>query len=171
MRSEYPLYRNDELEFRALSRYEDVVAAFRDTTRHSSANGVSLDAAAYGPRAYKTMSLLAMDDLRHQRMRSLVSRGFTPRRVRDLEGRIVELTREHLGPALAEREFDFIAQFAGKLPMDVISELVGVPVADRDRLRGLADAVMHREEDVFDVPPLRSMATVWRTTKSSASSF
>lgn len=153
LRAEYPIYRNDEIEFWALSRHEDVVAAFRDTTRFSSANGVSLDPAAYGPHAHKTMSFLAMDDPRHHRMRSLVSRGFTPRRVRDLEGRIVELTREHVGPALAEGEFDFIAHFAGKLPMDVISELVGVPVSDRDRLRGLADAVMHREENVLDVPP------------------
>lgn len=153
LRDEAPIYRNDELDFWAISRYDDVVAAFRDTQRLSSANGVSLDPAAYGPHAHKTMSFLAMDDPRHQRMRSLVSQGFTPRRVRRLEDRISELTRQHLEPALAKGEFDFIAEFAGKLPMDVISELVGVPVADRDELRRLADAVMHREEDVLDVPP------------------
>ena len=152
LRRDRPIYRNDDLGFWALSRYDDVAAAFKDTTRLSSANGVSLDPAAYGPHAYKTMSFLAMDDPRHQRMRSLVSKGFTPRRVRDLEGRILELTKQHLEPALADREFDFITRFAGKLPMDVISELVGVPVSDRDRLRGLADAVMHREEGVQDVP-------------------
>lgn len=152
LRQDWPIYRNDELGFWALSRYDDVAAAFKDTTRLSSANGVSLDPAAYGPHAYKTMSFLAMDDPRHQRMRSLVSKGFTPRRVRDLEGRIRELTRQHLEPALADREFDFITRFAGKLPMDVISELVGVPEPDRDWLRGLADAVMHREEGVQDVP-------------------
>ena len=36
--------------------------------------------------------------------------------------------------------------------MDVISELMGVPMADRDQLRGLADTVMHREDGVADVP-------------------
>ncbi len=153
LRDEAPIYRNAELDFWAISRYDDVVAAFRDTRRLSSANGVSLDPAAYGPHAHKTMSFLAMDDPRHQRMRSLVSQGFTPRRVRTLEDRIRELTQQYLEPALAKGEFDFIAEFAGKLPMDVISELVGVPVADRDEVRGLADAVMHREEDVLDVPP------------------
>ncbi|WP_051399759.1 cytochrome P450 [Haloechinothrix halophila] len=153
LRDEAPIYRNAELDFWAISRYDDVVAAFRDTQRLSSANGVSLDPAAYGPHAHKTMSFLAMDDPRHQRMRALVSQGFTPRRVRRLEDRIRELTRQYLEPALAKGEFDFIAEFAGKLPMDVISELVGVPVADRDELRRLADAVMHREEDVLDVPP------------------
>lgn len=152
LRDEAPLYRNEELDFWALSRYDDVVAGFKDSTGLSNANGVSLDPAAYGPHAHKTMSFLAMDDPRHIRLRSLVSQGFTPRRVQRLEDRIGELTRQHLDAALAEREFDFIADFAGKLPMDVISELIGVPVADRDRIRGLADVVMHREEGVLDVP-------------------
>ncbi|MBA0126925.1 cytochrome P450 [Haloechinothrix sp. YIM 98757] len=153
LRDEAPLYRNEELGFWAVSRYADVMAGFKDGKRLSSAYGVSLDPAAYGPQAEKTMSFLAMDDPRHKRMRSLVSRGFTPRRVRELEDRIRELTRQYLEPALAAREFDFIGWFAGKLPMDVISELIGVPAADRDRVRALADTVMHREEGLLDVPP------------------
>ncbi|EHR53660.1 cytochrome P450 [Saccharomonospora marina XMU15] len=152
LRDEAPLYHNSEVGFFALSRYDDVVAGFRDNRGLSSANGVSLDPAAYGPHASRTMSFLAMDDPRHQRMRSLVSRGFTPRRVRELEQRIVELTRQHLDAALETEEFDFIAEFAGKLPMDVVSELVGVPEPDRAETRRLADAVMHREEGVQDVP-------------------
>ena len=47
---------------------------------------------------------------------------------------------------------DFVAEFAGKLPMDVISELMGVPFEDRDRIRAMADGVMHREDGVNDVP-------------------
>ena len=53
----------------------------------------------------------------------------------------------------ARRTVDYVADFAGKLPMDVISELMGVPVADRDQVRAWADGVMHREEGVNDVPP------------------
>jgi cytochrome P450 len=153
LRAHAPVYRNEELDFWALSRYSDVTAGFRDNVRLSSANGVSLDPAAYGPHAHRTMSFLAMDEPRHVRMRALVSRGFTPRRVLELEGRVTELTRQHLDAALARKEFDVIGEFAGKLPMDVISELLGVPVADRDRLRALADAVMHRADGVLDVPP------------------
>jgi cytochrome P450 len=99
------------------------------------------------------MSFLAMDPPRHGRMRSLVSRGFTPRRVADLEPRIRELARLHLEPAVEHQTFDFIAYLAGKLPMDVISEMIGVPAADRDEVRRLADLLVHREEGVFDVPP------------------
>ncbi|MFI9386965.1 cytochrome P450 [Kutzneria sp. NPDC052558] len=160
LRDEAPLYRNEELDFWALSRHDDVLAAFRDSARLSSANGVSLDPAAYGPNAHRTMSFLAMDDPRHMRLRLLVSQGFTPRRVQRLEDRVLELTRQHLDAALAGGEFDFIADFAGKLPMDVISELIGVPPADRDRLRGLADVVMHREEGVLDVPPAAMTAAL-----------
>ncbi|MCX5043302.1 cytochrome P450 [Aldersonia sp. NBC_00410] len=152
LREEAPVYHNPDLGFWALSRHADVNAGFRDAKRLSSANGVSLDPAAYGPNAHKTMSFLAMDDPRHMRMRQLVSRGFTPRRVNELTPRIRELTLEHLVPALEQPEFDWISEFAGKLPMDVISELLGVPRPDRDELRRHADLVVHREDGVLDIP-------------------
>ncbi|MEY2436054.1 MAG: hypothetical protein QOF97_890 [Acidimicrobiaceae bacterium] len=153
LREEAPLFRNDELEFWALSRHSDVVAGFRDSARFSSSHGISLDPAASGPHAHKVMSFLALDPPRHGRMRALVSRGFTPRRVLDLEPRIRALTLAYLEPALDRGSFDFITDLAGKLPMDVISELMGVPVEDRDEVRRLADLLVHREEGVLDVPP------------------
>ena len=152
LRNEAPLYRNDELDFWALSRHQDVVAAFRDPWQFSSANGVSLDPAAWGPYAHRTMSFLALDPPRHTHMRALVSKGFTARRVRELEHQIRALARRHLGAAVARGDFDFVADFAGLLPMDVISEMIGVPEADRDDVRKLADTVVHREDGLFDVP-------------------
>ncbi|MFI2234098.1 cytochrome P450 [Nocardia testacea] len=152
LRAEAPLYYNADLDFYALSRHADVTAGFRNAAALSNANGVSLDPAAWGPHAHKTMSFLAMDDPRHMRMRKLVFKGFTPKRVADMETRIRELTLEYLEPALERGEFDWIQNFAGKLPMDVISELMGVPAADRDEIRHMADMVMHREDGVTDVP-------------------
>lgn len=152
LRAEAPLYYNADLDFYALSRHADVTAGFRNAAALSNANGVSLDPAAWGPHAHKTMSFLAMDDPRHMRMRKLVFKGFTPKRVADMETRIRELTLEYLEPALERGEFDWIQDFAGKLPMDVISELMGVPAADRDEIRHMADMVMHREDGVTDVP-------------------
>jgi cytochrome P450 len=153
LREGAPLYRNHDMGFWALSRHADVMAAFRDTDRFSSAHGVSLDPAASGPHASRTMSFLAMDPPMHGRMRGLVSRGFTPRRVAELEPRIREITRHYLAEMLERREVDFIADFAGRLPMDVISELIGVPPADRQELRRLSDLLVHREPGVHDVPP------------------
>lgn len=160
LRSEAPLYRNDELDFYALSRHSDVGAAFRDSDRFSTSMGVSLDPTAYGPNAYKTMSFLAMDDPRHQQLRRLVSKGFTPRRVSALSTRITELTDRYWDACLAKGEIDFVDDFAGILPMDVISELMGVPEADRAELRRLADTVMHREEGTTDVPHEAAVAAL-----------
>ena len=153
LREEAPLYHNAERGFWALSRHGDVIEGFRDTERFSSAEGVSLDPAASGPHAHRTMSFLAMDPPMHGRMRGLVSRGFTPRRVVALEPRIRQIARQYLAELVPRGEFDFIGDFAGRLPMDVISELMGVPPADRDELRRLSDLLVHREEGVHDVPP------------------
>src|SRR5439155_13487226 len=89
---------------------------------------------------------------RHGLLRGIVSRGFTALRVADMEPRILELTRAHLEPALERKSFDFVTDFAGKLPMDVMSEMIGFPAADRPEVRRLADLLVHREEGVFDVP-------------------
>jgi cytochrome P450 len=56
--------------------------------------------------------------------------------------------------------FDYVDEFAGKLPMDVISELMGVPEPDRAQVRAWADGVMHRDEGVTDVPPAAVEASI-----------
>lgn len=152
LRTEAPVYRNATMDFWALSRHEDVRNAFRDATRLSNAWGVSMDPASYGPDAHKAMSFLALDDPKHMRIRKLVSKGFTPRRVQDLAGDITRLTRHHWSRCLEMGEFDYVADFAGLLPMDVVSELLGVAEADRAFLRQQSDLLLHREEGVFDVP-------------------
>ena len=156
LRDEAPLYRNADLGFWALSRHADVLAGFRNSTTLSNKFGVSLDPASRGPHASKTMSFLAMDDPAHLRLRTLVSKGFTPRRIRELEPRVTEIATEHLDTMLEKATngtVDYVNEFAGKLPMDVISELMGVPQKDRDQVRAWADGVMHRDEGVTDVPP------------------
>ncbi len=160
LRDEAPLYHNADLGFWALSRHSDVLAGFRNSTTLSNKFGVSLDPASRGPHASKTMSFLAMDDPAHLRLRTLVSKGFTPRRIRELEPRVTEIAIQHLDTMLEKASdgggagtVDYVNEFAGKLPMDVISELMGVPQKDRDQVRAWADGVMHRDEGVTDVPP------------------
>jgi cytochrome P450 len=152
LRDEAPLYHNTELEFWALSRHTDVVQGFRNSTTLSNRHGVSLDPISRNDEAHRVMSFLALDDPGHLRLRTLVSKGFTPRRIRELEGRVIEIAVQHLDNALQSDQFDYVDDFAGKLPMDVISELMGVPDEDRVRIRALADGVMHRDDGVSDVP-------------------
>ena len=160
LRDEAPLYHNEELGFWALSRHSDVLQGFRNSTTLSNKFGVSLDPASRGPHASKTMSFLAMDDPAHLRLRTLVSKGFTPRRIRELEPRVTEIATAHLDTALQSDTFDYVDEFAGKLPMDVISELMGVPEPDRAQVRAWADGVMHRDEGVTDVPPAAVEASI-----------
>jgi len=94
LRDEAPAYRNAERGFWALSRHADVLAAFKDHRRFSSAGGVSLERSSAGdPSA--VASFIAMDPPRHDRLRGLVSRAFTPRRVTDLEPQIRRITDTH----------------------------------------------------------------------------
>ena len=152
MREEAPAYYNEVLDFWARSRHEDVLGAFRDPVSYSNVQGVSLEREQIR-EARTVMSFLAMDPPEHGRIRSLVNRGFSPRRVRDLETPIRELATRYIDAFADTGRCDFIAEFAGKLPMDVISEMVGVPAADRDRLRQWADLVLHREQGNPNVPP------------------
>jgi cytochrome P450 len=152
MREHAPVYYNDEIGFWALSRHADVLAGFKNTENLSNAYGVSLEPSAHTPDARRMMSFLAMDPPEHDIMRALVSRGFTPRRVSAMEPRIREIAAEHIDEFIAQGRCDFIPDFAGKLPMDVISEMLGVPVEERAWLREAADTVVHREEGMLDVP-------------------
>ena len=151
LRDEAPLYRNDDLGFWALTRHADVLDAFRKPLLFSNARGVALE--AMSEHAPRIMSMLGMDPPDHDGIRGLVSKVFTPRRVKDLEPSIRARSVE-LIEAFAERgEAEFIDEFAGILPMDVISEIIGIPVEDRAEIRRLADLVVHREEGKPDVPP------------------
>ncbi|WP_193613864.1 cytochrome P450 [Nocardioides lijunqiniae] len=159
-REEDPLHHDERHDFWVLTRHADVQQAFRTEGVYSNAMGVSLEPSAWGPHAHKVMSFLGMDPPRQQRLRSLVSKGFTPRRVTALRPRIQELTDHYLDRCLEQGSFDWIADFAGKLPMDVISEMMGVPEADRDEVRRLADLVVHREDGVHDVPQAGMVASL-----------
>ncbi len=156
LRAEAPLYRNEQRGFWALSRHADVAAAFRDWELFSSAGGVALE---HGAEASASASFLAMDPPRHDQLRGLVSRAFTPRRVAALEPRVRQLARHYLGGLAQRGGGDFVDDFAARLPMDVVSELLGVPVEQRTELREWADTVLHRPEGVVGIPPAARVAS------------
>ncbi|TQL68474.1 hypothetical protein FB381_2364 [Nocardioides albertanoniae] len=156
LRDEAPLYYNASDDFWALSRHADVHAALKDDVVFSNRMGVSLDASAWSKDAHRVMSFLALDGKEQTRLRKLVSAGFTPRRVRELAPGVQALADHYLDRLLARNdddgEADWIAELAGRLPMDVISGMIGVAESDRDEVRRLADLTVHREAGVRDVP-------------------
>jgi cytochrome P450 len=94
-----------------------------------------------------------MDPPRQARLRALVSKAFTPRRVAALEPFIRERAVHYLTPLLAAGGGDFVTAFSALLPMDVIFTLLGVPSDDRNRMRQLADTSLHRDPDTPAIPP------------------
>jgi len=151
LREEAPCYRNEKLGFWALSRHEDVMTALKDWKTFSSADGVALE--FFGPSASAVMSFLAMDPPLHDRVRALVSEGFTPRRVQRFEPRVRALANHYIDQFIERGSCEFVSEFAGRLPMDVISEMIGVPEGDRETIRCWADLVVHREEGQSEIPP------------------
>ena len=158
LRDEVPLFHNAEHDYWVVTRHADVHDVTRDDDTFSNSHGVSIDASAWNPYAHTVMSFLAMDPPEQVRLRRLVSKGFTPRRVRGLEPLLRRLTRTYLDRAARHAAdgdgwFDWIGEVAGRIPMDVISDMVGVPESDRDEVRRLADLLVHREDGLRDVPP------------------
>jgi cytochrome P450 len=128
LRDEYPVYHNQELDFFALSRYEDIVAALQDVETFSSANALGIGAPKEVLDQIPMMMLI--DPPRHGQLRALVNRAFTPRRVAGLESRIRELARGLVDDFIDRGTCDLVEHFSGPLPATVIAELLGVPSED-----------------------------------------
>ncbi|MCG8590782.1 MAG: cytochrome P450 [Proteobacteria bacterium] len=142
LRDEQPLYYNEQYDFYALSRYRDVLDASLDHETYSSGRGTvieMMDAPLADP------PMIFMDPPRHTSFRKLVSKTFTPRRIAALEPRIRALCAGYLDPLQGEECFDYLVEFGAKLPVMVISSLLGVPESDQDQLRIWSDMTLHRE--------------------------
>ena len=88
------------------------------------------------------LHMLNLDPPDHDRLRKLVNKAFTPRRVEELRPRITAITAELLDDMSTRPEVDLLAAFAFPLPITVICELLGVPVADRDQFRAWSATIV-----------------------------
>ena len=143
LRDEAPVYRNDDLDFYALSRFADVMAASLDGARFSSAYGTVLELMSDEPD--QSPMMIWRDPPEHTRLRKLVSRAFSPRRIGELEPRIRQICRDYLDPLRGSGGFDYVEDFGAKLPVMVISSLLGVPEQDHDQIRVWTDELLHRD--------------------------
>ena len=142
LRDEAPVYHNEQYGFWALSRFEDVLAASIDHETFSSSRGTVIELM---DRPMANPPMIFMDPPQHSRFRKLVRRTFTRRSVRQLEGRIRALCRGYLDPFVGSSGFDYVADFGARLPVMVISSLLGVPEEDQEQLRIWSDLALHRE--------------------------
>ena len=121
LRREAPVYWHAHATaggFWAITKHEDVVAVSRDPGLFSSALKGYMPTPEADPVGLEQsrLMLLGMDPPAHTRLRGLVNRGFTPRRVAELEPRIRMLCRQIVDAVLPRGECDFVGDIAGELP-------------------------------------------------------
>jgi pimeloyl-[acyl-carrier protein] synthase len=136
LRREDPVHRHP-LGFYVLTRYDDVAALLRDE-RFGRGGYRALLAGRFGGDEEETgaaASMLFTDPPDHTRLRTLVSKAFTPRVVETMRPHIQALVDDLLDRAAARGGMDVIAELAYPLPVTVISELLGVPREDADRIK------------------------------------
>jgi cytochrome P450 len=143
MQEEAPVYRNDRLDFFALTRFEDCLGALLDWQSYSSAQGTVLE--LMGHEQFSGALMIFMDPPKQTRYRNLVSKAFTPARIRALEPRIRAIAVRYLDALVGRPRFDAVKDFTAKLPMDVISSMLGIPAEDRDMVRGWSNDLLHRD--------------------------
>ena len=154
LRDEAPVYRSDRFHFYALSRFDDVVTAHRDWRSFTSSHGLTLDQLNDPNNAMGGASIIMMDPPYHDRLRKLVSRVFTPRSIAGIEPIVQRVIKKYLDPLEGERTFDLVEDFSAPFPCEIISEILGVPEADRQQIRHWTDEMLHREPD--DPRPTRA---------------
>ncbi|MEE3212698.1 MAG: cytochrome P450 [Actinomycetota bacterium] len=125
-----------------LSRFDDVFAAVRDTDTFSSAHGLTVDPDSPGTQMGDATPIVFMDPPDHTTMRRLVSKGFTPRQVTELEDGIRAFTVERIEQLCEVGSGDLIAGLFKPLPSFVVAYYLGVPPEDRVRFDGWTEQIV-----------------------------
>ncbi len=137
--------------FWAVTRLADVTRVSRSPETFSShARGALFEEWPDEDLEYYRMMMLNMDPPQHSRQRSFVNRGFTPRMIGKLHGRIREICHRLIDGVIEKGEADFVEEVAARLPIHVICELLGAPVADRDHIFRLSNRLVGFDDPEFN---------------------
>ncbi len=148
-----PIVTVGPMTFALVARYADVTAGLRDHEHLSSVQPPPPPEQVYEGRFKGSRNMLGSDPPQHSRLRRLVSRDFTPRRIRELEPRIREIAKELLDRVEAKGEFDVMADLANVLPVTVIAEMLGVPPELNPSFKHWSDTIIGGDNNVPGSPP------------------
>lgn len=112
--------------FWSLTRHADILEASRTPEVFSSAKGTSI---GDQPEVFNEFfgSMINMDDPRHARLRRIVSRGFTPRRIQQVEGEVARSAAAIIDRVIEKGSCDFVTEIAAPLPLKIICDMMGIP--------------------------------------------
>lgn len=136
--------------FWALTRHRDIVEVSLDQARFSSEHGTVVLSDLGDERiAQLRLWMINQDAPRHTKLRKLVNKGFTLRMIQKLEPHIRKHSSEIIDGIAKKGECDFVASIASELPLLVIAELVGCPLADRGKLFEWSNRLIGFEDPEF----------------------
>jgi cytochrome P450 len=160
LRENNPVYRSP-LGFWVFTRHADCLQILRDRGVSSDTrsryeprtNGRGPGTAALSDMLDELIPFIFRDPPDHTRLRGLVQKAFTPRVISGLLPRIEQICAELLDAALQRREVDLVADYAYPLPVQVISEILGVPLEDRTQFQEWSNALTHGLDPEFLLSP------------------
>jgi cytochrome P450 len=155
LRREDPVHFNPEPDgpgFYAVTRYADIREVHRHVDVYSSELGGTSLEDLEPDQIEARKSMLDMDPPRHDELRGLIARRFTPRAVQVWEDAVRTVTDRVLDAALEQDEFDFVAEISSEIPMQVFAEILGVPQADRRHIIDLGDRLLGNQDPEYAVP-------------------
>lgn len=141
LRDEFPAYHQPRLRCWVLSRHADVMAALVDHESFCSRLGLTWDTTVAADAGVLPM-LVTTDPPQHTKLRGLINRGLTPRRVAALADDVRDVVTTHLDVLRRRGHGDVVTDFAVPVPTAVIGRFLGVPEADRGRFHEWAVAVV-----------------------------
>jgi cytochrome P450 len=155
LRREDPVHWNPEpggRGFWAVTRYEDIRHVHRTVDVFSSElGGTSLE--DLDPEHIEARkSMIDMDPPRHDQLRGLINRRFTPRAVNVWEDQVRTVTRQVLDEALPKGEFDFVREISSEIPMQVFAEILGIPHDERREIIDIGDRLLGNQDPEYKVP-------------------
>ena len=143
LREEAPVFWSEIMQLWLLTRYDDVLDALKDHRRFSSERTRATNPLVQQLERYRlssgplgtTPTMLSIDPPDHTRMRSLVSKAFTPRQVERVRPHMQEIAGELLDALPEPGRMDVVADFAVPFPIIVIAEMLGIPATDRAQFK------------------------------------
>jgi cytochrome P450 len=156
LRREDPVHFNPERKgpgFWAVTRYEDIRTVHRDAETFSSeVGGITLEELA-PENVEARKSMIDMDPPRHDELRAIVNRRFTPNAVTVWEDLVRTTVKEVLDEALQLAEFDFVERIASEIPMRVFADIMGIPQEERREIVRLGNRLVGRQDPEYGVEP------------------
>jgi cytochrome P450 len=157
LRHEDPVHWNPEPDggrgFWAVTRYEDIRAVHRNPEVFSSELGGTSLEDLEPDQIEARKSMIDMDPPRHDELRALVNRRFTPKAVGVWEAQVRKVVGQVLDEALPKSEFDFVHEIASEIPMQVFAEILGVPQEERREIIEIGDRLLGNADPEYAVEP------------------